>query len=138
VVLAAAFLFSYPGAPAIYYGDEVGLEGGEDPDCRRCFPWEELRLDHPLLSVFRKFARWRKEEEALVSGGLEFLWAFRRAFLLRRPRPFGALLLALNAGSEEVNLELPAGKFREKESGEPFSGTLRLPPYSFLLLKETP
>ncbi len=135
VVLAAAFLFSYPGAPAIYYGDELGLAGGEDPDCRRCFPWEEVRENHPLLSVFRKFARWRKEEEALVSGGLRFLQAFRRTFLLSRPHPSGEVLLALNAGSEEVKLKLPLGKFREKESGESFSGTLRLPPYSFTLLK---
>ena len=38
--LAFLFQFSWLGAPAIYYGDEVGLEGGKDPDCRGAFPWE--------------------------------------------------------------------------------------------------
>ena len=33
-----------PGAPCIYYGDEVGMEGGHDPDCRRAFPWDEGAL----------------------------------------------------------------------------------------------
>lgn len=40
VLLAYLFLFLTPGVPVIYYGDEVGLEGGEDPDNRRPFPWE--------------------------------------------------------------------------------------------------
>jgi neopullulanase len=43
--LAWLFLFSYPGAPCIYYGDEIGVDGEHDPDCRKSFPWEtEARL----------------------------------------------------------------------------------------------
>jgi glycosidase len=37
--LMVAMQFTYAGAPCIYYGDEIGLEGDKDPDCRRCYPW---------------------------------------------------------------------------------------------------
>jgi glycosidase len=41
--LAYLFQFAYPGAPAIYYGDEVVLTGGKDPGCRGAFPWDESK-----------------------------------------------------------------------------------------------
>ena len=40
-----AMLFTLPGSPSIYYGTEIGLPGGHDPDCRRCIPWD--RLEEP-------------------------------------------------------------------------------------------
>lgn len=134
LLLAAAFLFSYPGAPAIYYGDEVGLLGGEDPDCRRCFPWEELRPEHPILSAFKTLVKMRKEDKALRQGGLRFPFARGRALILERFHPEGGVLLALNAGQEEAALELPSGRFRDKESGEFYTGKIRVPGYSFRVL----
>ena len=38
--LAWLFMFTIPGAPCIYYGDEIGVDGGHDPECRKSFPWE--------------------------------------------------------------------------------------------------
>lgn len=134
ILLGSAFLFAYPGAPAIYYGDEVGLEGGEDPDCRRCFPWERVS-DHPLLSHFRRLARWRREEEALRHGTLRFHYARGRTLIFGRPHRAEEVLLALNASGQEAVVDLPPGKFREKGSGELRGGALRLPPYSFVFLK---
>ncbi|MCS7240259.1 MAG: glycoside hydrolase family 13 protein [Candidatus Bipolaricaulota bacterium] len=134
-LLAVAFLFAFPGAPAIYYGDEVGLAGGDDPDCRRCFPWEEVQPDHPILSVIGKLVRRRRETESLRRGGLKFPFAQGRALLLSRPFLGTETLLALNAGTKEEVLMLPSGRFREEQSGEFLSGTLRLPPYSFTFLK---
>ena len=43
--LAFLFQFAYPGAPAIYYGDEIGLVGGKDPGCRGAFLWEETQME---------------------------------------------------------------------------------------------
>ena len=37
--LMVAMQFTYAGPPCIYYGDDIGLEGDTDPDCRRCYPW---------------------------------------------------------------------------------------------------
>jgi glycosidase len=46
--LAFLFQFGYPGAPAIYYGDEIGLTGGKDPECRGAFPWDEKHWNNDL------------------------------------------------------------------------------------------
>lgn len=138
VILAAAFLFAFPGAPAIYYGDEVGLEGGEDPDCRRCFPWERVEEGHPLLSLFRWLVGVRKRHPALRRGRLDFCFARDRTLVLRRALPEEEVLLVLNAGAKEEEIPLPPGRYREEESGELRSGTLRLPPHSFVFLTRAP
>lgn len=69
--LAYAFQFAYPGAPAIYYGDEIGLEGGKDPDCRRAFNWDERSWNHDLRQWIQRLIAARKNTAALRRGGLE-------------------------------------------------------------------
>ncbi len=49
-----------PGAPTIYYGGEIGLEGDKDPDCRRAFPWQEYQWDQDLLTFVRQLISQRK------------------------------------------------------------------------------
>ncbi len=55
--LATLFQMTYPGAPCIYYGDEIGLTGGKDPGCRKAFPWDENRWDADLLATFQNTDR---------------------------------------------------------------------------------
>ena len=57
--LAATLLITYIGVPSIYYGDEVGLSGGNDPDCRRCFPWDTTDWDHVLHDHYRRLIQLR-------------------------------------------------------------------------------
>jgi cyclomaltodextrinase / maltogenic alpha-amylase / neopullulanase len=68
VRLAYLFQFAYPGAPAIYYGDEVGMEGGKDPDCRRAFPWDSSQWNHNLLNWAKMLIALRKSNPALRQG----------------------------------------------------------------------
>ena len=56
-----AFLFFYEGLPSLYYGDEVGLEGGYDPDSRRCFPWKEKLQDQEIKEAMLCLLAIRKE-----------------------------------------------------------------------------
>jgi neopullulanase len=49
--LAYLTMMTYPGAPMLYYGDEIGLEGGRDPDCRRAMLWDHTRWDPDLLGA---------------------------------------------------------------------------------------
>ncbi|HET7009561.1 MAG TPA: glycoside hydrolase family 13 protein [Anaerolineales bacterium] len=60
--------FCLPGAPGIYYGDEIGLEGDKDPDSRRAFPWDETLWDVELRRYVQSLARVRKAEAALRRG----------------------------------------------------------------------
>ena len=51
--LALSFLFTYPGAPCIFYGDEIGLSGRHDPECRQPFPWDPARWNSELLDFVK-------------------------------------------------------------------------------------
>jgi len=66
--LAATLHFTRPGVPCIYYGDEIGLQGGPDPDCRRCFPWDRARWDLPLFEHYRTLARLRGQRREWAEG----------------------------------------------------------------------
>lgn len=73
--LAATLLMSYVGAPSVYYGEEIGLEGGHDPDCRRCMPWDEAAWDHDLRGHYQRLIALRKTAPALRRGGIQHLYA---------------------------------------------------------------
>jgi glycosidase len=135
VALIVATIFSLPGAPAIYYGDEVGLEGGEDPDCRRCFPWDRGQWDEELRELFRTLIRIRKEEPTLRRGDVKFGDAKGRAFFLEREFAGEKLFFFLNAGEETASFHL-ACPASDLLSGERHRGEIRLPPKSFAFLKE--
>lgn len=73
VKLALALLFFLPGAPCVYYGDEIGMEGGKDPDNRRTFPWKALpqRKKTSVYNFAKGLITLRKRETALRYGSLE-------------------------------------------------------------------
>ncbi|NTU82107.1 MAG: maltodextrin glucosidase [Chloroflexales bacterium] len=87
VRVAAALLFTYPGVPCVYYGDELGMEGAGDPDCRRCMEWDETRWDHDLLGFFKRLARLRREAPALRWGGFQLLYAAGHTVAYQREAP---------------------------------------------------
>ncbi|MFI5359056.1 MAG: glycoside hydrolase family 13 protein [Halanaerobiales bacterium] len=66
--LAVLFQFTYPGAPMIYYGDEVGMKGGDDPDCRRCMIWDEEKQDRELYAYYKKLIGLRHKFQSLRRG----------------------------------------------------------------------
>src|SRR5690606_31010501 len=69
-LVKAAFtgLFTLPGAPLVYYGDEVGMEGENDPDCRRAFPWEESEWNESLRTHIQRLADVRSRYACLRHG----------------------------------------------------------------------
>ncbi len=67
----AAFMFTMPGVPHIYYGDEAGLEGMADPFNRKCYPWGNE--DKELIDFFRKISLFRKNNQVLINGETEYL-----------------------------------------------------------------
>jgi len=119
LILSYAFLFTYIGAPAIYYGDEVGLAGGEDPDCRRCFPWEEERWDRALLETFRQLARIRLGSPALRRGSFKLVEARGRLLSFLRTGEGKEVCVSINAGDQKQRVKLPAsGPWQDLVTGE--------------------
>ena len=74
VDIGAALLMTMPGIPAVFAGDEIGLEGITGEDARRPFPWKQpQRWDDRLLGVFRALIRLRRNTVALQRGGLRWI-----------------------------------------------------------------
>ena len=105
--LATLLQMTLPGAPSIYYGDEVGLEGRHDPDCRRAFPWDEARWDRDVLDPTRAMALLRHRHPALRSDGYRTAGASGCALAyVRGDVSDDRLVVALNAGETEARLEV--------------------------------
>ena len=66
--MASAFQFFMVGAPAVYYGDEVGMTGGNDPDCRKAMVWEEKKQRYELLQWYHWLIHMRKENPCIRNG----------------------------------------------------------------------
>ena len=103
--------FALPGAPGIYYGDEIGLPGDKDPDSRRAFPWDPAAWDSGLRSLVRQLAQVRRSDEALRRGDYVPLVADNPSGLVAfaRRTSSGETRLALNASDTNQPLTLPLG-----------------------------
>ncbi|ACS99724.1 alpha-glycosidase [Paenibacillus sp. JDR-2] len=72
---AVVYMMTSMGLPCVYYGDEFGMEGGEDPDCRRCMVWNEEDQNRELFDFYKLLISLRKERAALRSGRFRVLLA---------------------------------------------------------------
>jgi neopullulanase len=91
-------MFAYPGAPCLFYGDEIGLTGGHDPDCRKSFPWDASRWNHDLLNYTKAIIALRKEHVTLRRGAYQRLYAEEHIFAFARKMEERSLVIVLNAG----------------------------------------
>jgi len=118
VVLSLALLFTFPGAPCVYYGTEVGMEGGKDPDCRRSFPWEqEERWNRRLLETTRDLTALRHGHRALRSSDYSIVWppdggdgSMTYAFV--RADGDDRILVVVNAGRDRETFPLSHNRIR--------------------------
>lgn len=106
--LAVVLQFCYPGVPSIYYGDEIGMEGGRDPDDRRCMEWDRSKWDMPLFNLYRDLIRLRKERVSLRRGGFRLIAADNGRGLLRFERRSGSerteIVLNVSPGCRAISL----------------------------------
>jgi cyclomaltodextrinase len=105
--LAWQFIFTFPGAPCIYYGDEIGMEGSHDPDCRRSFPWDESKWDHDLRDHLKTLITLRKAHPVLRMGEYRKLYAEHGVIVFERADAGEKLIVALNASESARQVEVP-------------------------------
>jgi glycosidase len=106
--LAMLFMFTYPGAPCLYYGDEIGMTGAHDPDCRRGFPWDEARWNHELLNYTKTLITLRKDYPALRSGLYHRLYSEGQFYAFARSLEDQSFVVALNASNNHQKVAIPA------------------------------
>ena len=123
--------FTFPGAPHIWNGDELGMWGGDDPDCRKPLIWPDLsfeperahfypdrgrpvdvvQADLDLLAFYQRLTRLRQSQPALARGDLEFVLADDARQLLAYRRTLGEeqVLVVFNLAEEMQTVALSAG-----------------------------
>ena len=108
--LAVLLQATLPGAPCVYYGDEVGLEGANDPDCRAAFPWDPYRWDVGGVAWTGTAFGARAALPALRRGDFRIAGAVADAFAFLRGAAAGGepVLVAVNAGDDAVELPVHA------------------------------
>ena len=137
--LGALLLYAFPGSPTVYYGDEAGMQGYEDPLNRRTYPWG--REDTALLAWYRRLGQVRRERPSLQTGSLRYLFAQGSGLVLERRAERDVTVAALNAGEEALELTLPwvGAVATDTMSGQQFLAVegrvhLTLPPMAGVLL----
>lgn len=142
--LATFFQMTYPGAPSIYYGDEVGVTGGDDPLNRATYPWPDLggKPDNVLRDAFKRLIKLRNDNPVLRRGELRApLLADEHVLVLARRLGGTWALVGMNNADtpRRVTVSLPFGApesgWRDALGGQEIAGAQRrieieLPPLS--------
>jgi glycosidase len=111
LMLTLIFQFTYPGMPAIYYGDERGMTGGPDPDCRRTMDWGELKGQKlRLFELYRKLIALRKEHLALRTGDFrtQFVDPKNNLYSYLRRSESQEILIVLNNSTKTRRVAIPS------------------------------
>ncbi len=115
--LAWLLLFTVPGSPCVYYGDEIGIDGGHDPDCRKSFPWDASDWDQDLFAYLKACIKVRRDHEALRRGNLERLSSSNGVYVFKRTLGKNVIIVALNSagttGEVELDASVPGGANRQ-------------------------
>jgi cyclomaltodextrinase len=108
VRLGTLLLMTFPGAPSIYYGDEIGLPGGLDPDCRRTIVWDQpATWDTEALAFHRRVIALRRDHPALRTGAYRRVLATTDVYAFTRTLDATTLLVAVNVADAPRTIHVP-------------------------------
>lgn len=109
--LAVLLQMTLPGAPCVYYGSEIGMTGGTDPECRGALPWDkEAEWNTALRDFYRRAIALRHRFPALRIGGFETLYAQDGVYGFARELADEALIVLFNSNTTTARIDLPLGK----------------------------
>jgi glycosidase len=147
VKLIYAIMLTFVGTPCIYYGDEIGLTGVQDPGCRKCMEWDESKQNRDLFDHIQKLIQLRYEHPLLANEGeLTFIPSNYHESCIAYTKSNGtsSFLIIVNNDDKEVNYLLPfdlkGKKIRNVWTNEEFAAesnelTISLGGFGFSILK---
>ncbi|HTX18571.1 MAG TPA: glycoside hydrolase family 13 protein [Bacteroidota bacterium] len=113
VRIAVLFQMTYLGAPMVYYGDEIGMEGGKDPDCRRTMIWDKKEWNAGLHDYYRTLIAARRQSGALRRGDFRTLVADNKRGVLAFNRRLGDEVVYVIINQGKTPQEVPLGNTGE-------------------------
>lgn len=130
--LASVLQFTLPGIPSIFYGDEAGLQGFDDPINRRPYPWGSE--DKEILAHYKKLGLIRRENRAVFSGGFNMR---DENGLVAYERTSGddEILIAVNAGADDKTLFINK-EYISLYNNKEYKDVVDVPGGSFVILKK--
>lgn len=130
--IASLLQFTIMGVPCIYYGDEVGLEGDNDPYNRRCFPWDNI--DEELLSWYKTLAEIRKNP-VFKTGDFNILYSGEGVIVYERIDDENRVLVLVNNGEYPFEAKID-NLMKNMITGELTIGDIVVPPSDFLVFEK--
>ena len=130
-------LLTLPGIPLIYYGDEVGLAGGGDPDNRRFMPWGKLNAHQQWLKdELAKLTALRAKHPALRRGKRTQLWVDADVYAYQMESGSDRLVVVLNRADGARTIKLPGASYTDLLGNKQVGGAaLEIPARSALILQ---
>ncbi len=126
--LLSTLLYTLPGAPVIFQGDERGILGEKEFYDAHRYPIQWDTADESLISHYKKLAQLRREIPALTSSVIRVYYGTDNLLsFFRGEQGSGEVLIVANNGSETVKFELPCGNWRSVTEGETSQGTIYIP-----------
>lgn len=102
--MAVFFQMTSAGIPMIFYGDEVGITGGDEPDCRRTINFKSI--DESLLNFYKKMIKIRKENKAIRSGEFKTVYVSENVYAYSRYTEDQEIICIFNNGEEQERVFL--------------------------------
>jgi len=110
VKLLSVFQFSFYGSPSIYYGDEIGITGDQDPGCRKCMEWDTSRQDQNMLTFMKRLIHLRKQYPVLGNDGEFQLLSYdinQNSICYQRENSTQLVIVVINNHPEKQTILLP-------------------------------
>ncbi len=130
--VASIIQYTVYGTPSLYYGDEVGLEGGRDPFCRLPYPWGDE--DTELLDHYVKLGNIRKKHSAFDGGDFTVNDYGDGKFVYTRSNSKERIMIIANSSDRPFSVDI-GGKCIDLLNGKRFSGRVEISPISARILK---
>ena len=99
-----------PGVPCIYYGDEAGMQGYNDPFSRMAYPWG--KEDKEILSIYERMIAFRQNNSLLIDGDFQVIYSYKSCFAFARYDSKKLIVVSVNMDKDEgVFTRLDLGRF---------------------------
>ncbi len=148
--------FTIPGSPQIWNGDEMGMWGADDPDCRKPLWWSNMEFDDEYrnnyqvgekvndkvgfnkkhFDFYKKIIEIRKDNPVLATGDIEFLMADGNKLMYKRYDENDEIIVIFNLEDEAVAFDIPWNNYRNLFNNSTVVGMVTVDPMSGVILKK--